>query len=78
MDVRPGGSESRILEVFEMWRYRRMLKIHIMWVDWITNEAVVDEIKKKKRILGKNLRKRKIREYTLRHGGLIAKGYIIL
>ncbi|KAF0750315.1 Uncharacterized protein FWK35_00037690, partial [Aphis craccivora] len=38
--------EKRKLEAFEMWCYRKMLRIK--WIDRITNEAVLIRIKEKK------------------------------
>lgn len=40
------ATEKRKLEAFEMWCYRKMLRIK--WIDRITNEAVLNRIKEKK------------------------------
>ena len=37
-----GIAEKRNIEAFEMWCYRRMLKMR--WVDRITNEEILERI----------------------------------
>ena len=51
-----GVSEKKRLEAFEMWCYRRMLKIR--WVDKVTNEEVLRQIDEE-RSVWKNIVKRR-------------------
>ena len=61
--------DKKRIEAFEMWCYRRMLKIR--WVDRITNEEVLNRIGEK-RNLWHNLTRRRDRlvGHVLRHQGL--------
>ena len=61
--------DKKRIEAFEMWCYRRMLKIR--WVDHITNEEVLNRIGEK-RNLWHNLTRRRDRlvGHVLRHQGL--------
>lgn len=60
--------DKKRIEAFEMWCYRRMLKIK--WVDRVTNEEVLNRIGEK-RSLWNTLTKRRDRliGHTLRHQG---------
>lgn len=64
------SAEKRRIEAFEMWCYRRMLKIR--WVDKVTNEEVLKRIGEK-RSLWRILTKRRDRlvGHILRHEGLV-------
>ena len=64
------GAERKRIEAFEMWCYRRMLKVR--WVDRITNEEVLYRVGEK-RSLWRNLTKRRDRliGHILRHEGLV-------
>lgn len=50
-------STSKKLEAFEMWCYRRMLKIP--WIDKIRNEEVLERLKKEREVLA-TVKKRKL------------------
>ena len=65
-----GETERKRIEAFEMWCYRRMLKIR--WVDRVTNEEVLNRIGEE-RSLWRNLTKRRDRMigHYLRHPGLV-------
>ena len=66
-----GVSEKKRLEAFEMWCYRRMLKIRR--VDKVTNEEVLRQIDEE-RSIWKNIVKRRDRliGHILRHPGIVA------
>uniref|UniRef100_A0A8D9A6I6 Craniofacial development protein 2 n=1 Tax=Cacopsylla melanoneura TaxID=428564 RepID=A0A8D9A6I6_9HEMI len=58
------------LEAFEMWCYRRTLKI--IWSDKITNEAVLERMKEERKILKLiAARRAKWIGHTLRHEGML-------
>ena len=61
--------ERRRLEAFEMWCYRKLLKIN--WVDKVTNEEVLNLMKEKKSLYA-CIKKRydRLIEHTLRLEGL--------
>ena len=63
------STEKKRIEAFEMWCYRRMLKIR--WVDRITNEEVLRRMDEN-RTLWKTLTRRRDRlvGHVLRHQGL--------
>ena len=63
------SSERRRIEAFEMWCYRRMLKVR--WVDRITNEEILNRIGER-RTIWHNLTRRRDRMigHILRHPGL--------
>ena len=63
------SSDKKRIEAFEMWCYRRMLKIR--WVDHVTNEAVLSRIGEKRK-LWHYLTKRRDRliGHILRHQGI--------
>uniref|UniRef100_A0A2S2QKX3 Uncharacterized protein n=1 Tax=Sipha flava TaxID=143950 RepID=A0A2S2QKX3_9HEMI len=57
------------LEAFEMWCYRKMLRIK--WIDKITNEAVLNRIKEKKVLWYTiKVRRAKMIGHLLRHENL--------
>jgi hypothetical protein len=61
--------EKRKLEAFEMWCYRKMLRIK--WIDRITNEAVLNRIKEKKILWHTvKVRRTKMIGHLLRHESL--------
>ena len=62
--------EKRRIEAFEMWCYRRMLKVR--WVDKVLNEEVLRRVDEK-RSLWRHLTKRRDRlvGHILRHEGLV-------
>ena len=64
------SSDRKRIEAFEIWCYRRMLKIR--WVDRVTNEEVLDRIGEK-RMFWHMLTKRRDRlvGHILRHQGLV-------
>ncbi|VVC45245.1 Hypothetical protein CINCED_3A002873 [Cinara cedri] len=69
--------EQRRLEPFEMWGYRRMLKIS--WIDKITNKEVLERMLEGK-LLWKSIVKRRSKwiRQTIRQEGLlklIIRGY---
>ena len=61
--------DRKRIEAFEMWCYRRILKIR--WVDYVTNEEVLNRIGEKEK-LWHNLTKRRDRliGHILRHQGI--------
>ena len=65
-----GAQENRRLEAFEMWCYRRILKVR--WVDHVTNEEILNKIGER-RNFWQNLKKRrdKFVGHILRHPGLV-------
>lgn len=69
-----GKQERQRIEAFEMWCYRRMLKIR--WVDKVTNVEVLNRIGEK-RCLWKTLTKRRDRliGHVLRHEGLVSLAF---
>jgi len=61
--------EKRKLEAFEMWCYRKMLKIK--WIERITDEAVLDRIKEKRELWHTiKVRRDKMTGHLLRHDSL--------
>ena len=64
------SAERKRIEAFEMWCYRRMLKVR--WVDRVTNVEILNRIGEK-RALWHNLTKRRDRliGHILRHSGLV-------
>jgi len=61
--------DKKRVEAFEMWCYRRMMKIS--WEDRITNEKVLEHVNEKRSILKVIQRRRdKMIGHLLRHGGL--------
>ena len=66
-----GGSDYNKLEAFEMWCFRRMLRVS--WRDHITNEEVLSRIKEK-RTLSSSISERRSRwiGHTLRHDNLLS------
>ena len=58
------------LEAFEMWCYRRMLKIS--WVDKVTNEEVLKRVEEERSLWGTLKRRRdKMIGHILRHEGIV-------
>jgi len=64
------SDDKKRIESFEMWCYRKMMKIS--WVDKITNEEVLKQVNEK-RTIWKAIQKRRCRMigHILRHGGLM-------
>ena len=65
-----GADDKRRIEAFEMWCYRRMMKIS--WVDKITNEEVLKRVNEKRKIwMTIQSRRCRMIGHILRHGGLM-------
>ena len=63
------GKEERRLQAFEMWYYRKLVKIR--WVDKVTNEKVLNVVKKKISLYASIKRRRdKIIGHIVRYEGL--------
>jgi hypothetical protein len=63
-------AEQEIIEAFEMWCYRRILKIS--WMDMVTNEEVLERMAEKRTLW--NVVKKRRNEWighVIRHGGLL-------
>ena len=72
MEERLGGEEVKRLEAFEMWCWRRILRIK--WTDKKTNEKVLEEIEEPRTLI-KTLKIRRERwiGHVLRHESLTGR-----
>ena len=63
-------SDKKMIEAFEMWCYRRMMKIR--WVDLITTEEVVNQILEKRSFWHILIKRRdRLVGHILRHQGIV-------
>jgi len=66
--------EQKRIEAFEMWCYRRMLKIS--WTDMVTNKEALER-RAERRTLWNSIKKRRYKRigHVLRHGGFAGINY---
>ncbi|KAI5738724.1 hypothetical protein M8J77_010460 [Diaphorina citri] len=63
-------SEKKHLEAFEMWCYRKTLKI--VWSDRVTNEEVLERVKERRQVMNNiSARRAKWIGHNLRHEGML-------